>query len=245
MSVSSIYLSRSLKAACLVVSLIGAATPSVARQIDSVMVSLSGFEFASNFWAGVFPNATSSGPAPVASVDMSFVMDYVTPVSSALLHGHDQPTVSAFQIAISTVHIPGLSRANDPVRDWTLDLRIASFGTGSAVTHGLEADLDVFTRSGGAANPMFRLKFALPEYFEALPGGGAVSASYAFLSPKPFDLPFYDIDTAGSGAISVSKVVLASSAGPVPLPGSIWLSLGAIGGLLALRRTRNYGVPAL
>ena len=206
-------------------------------ETDSVRLVLSGFSYQSNFWANSFPSATTSGPAPVSEFDIQFVMNFIAPVDRAYDFGHVNLPVSTMQVAITTVDIAGFSRAGDVATRTDFSANISKTGNGAAAVFGLVGTLDLYTQFGGAQLPLVKLRFTVPTFFEPVVSLTGNTASYQYASPKPFDAPRYGVDPAQAGSVIAVRQVLAAQAAPVPLPSGLWLGLGAVGSLIAARRS--------
>lgn len=218
-------------------ALFTADTSSAATKIENVQLSMSGFAYDTNFWAGFFPaTATTGGPAPVSEISLDFTLTYITPVDQAYDFGQIEPAVSGFSASILSQDVSGLSRAGEVVSTTSNYFRIQRRAVSGGTEYDLNGQVDIFTQANGTGTPLVKLSFVLPGFFQSLGQSGPAKASYLFDSPKAFDAPEYATMMGNGGSITAQRQVQSLQAGPVPLPAGIWLGLTGLGVLLGLSR---------
>lgn len=213
-----------------------------ARITESFELIIAGFEYKSNFWATVFPNRTTGGPAPVNTLSISFVGSYFSPIQDAVENGHASMALSDVMVSVVSVDVPDLSTAGVVIDDVTLsaDLQYAPDLSSGVFPFPTPAGLSLQLHMGVGGESWGRVNVVMPYLLEATPSlTGATSelAYYASLK-RPFDSPVYTSDGSVPGNLTVTRTLLAVTSESVPV-GAVPLSASGVFlgfGLLVLGR---------
>lgn len=214
-----------------------------ARITESFELIIAGFEYKSNFWANVFPNRTTGGPAPISTLTISFVGSYFSPIQEAVENGFASVNLSDVMVSVVSVDVPDLSTAGVVIDDVTLsaDLQYAPDLSSGIFPLPTPAGLSLQVHMGVGGESWGRVGVVMPYLLEATPSLTGATSEFAFYASlkRPFDSPVYTSDGSVPGNLTVTRTLIAVTSESVPV-GAIPLSASGVFlglGLLVLGRT--------